>query len=157
MPFHHAVTSICMPSGGPSSKWRCKECGQRYGHNPAECDVCGHTIFQPLDIDDVEDFDGGEATTDLDTDVSELVDRANPDQTASTAGAGDTDDDEQTTTQDEQNSDDSESGLFRRLVPWLWPHPIRRTCPALPVCLTPDASSWLWPSSVSCSPRAAAS
>lgn len=108
-----------MPSGGPSTTWRCKECGQRYGHNPAECDVCGHTIFRPLAVDDVEDFDGGETTTDLGADVSELADRANPDQTASTASAGDADDDQQHNTSDEQDSDDPESRVLSRLVPWL--------------------------------------
>jgi hypothetical protein len=68
---------------------------------------------------DVEDFDGGEATTDLGADVSGLVDRASPDQTASTASPDDQVDDEQTTTRDEQDSDDPQDGLLSRLVPWL--------------------------------------
>lgn len=83
-----------MPNDNLSTRWRCKECGQRYGHNPAECDVCGHTIFRPLDGDDVKDFDSGETKTNLGADVSELIDRANPDQTSSTASTGDADDDE---------------------------------------------------------------
>lgn len=63
--------------GDPSytSKWRCKECGQLYGHNPSECDVCGYTLFRPLPADGAkETFEHGEQTTELGADISELVD-----------------------------------------------------------------------------------
>lgn len=59
-----------------TSKWRCKECGQLYGHNPSECDICGHTIFRPLPADGAsESFEGGEESTELGADVSDLLDR----------------------------------------------------------------------------------
>jgi predicted nucleic acid-binding Zn-ribbon protein len=102
--------------GDPSytSKWRCKECGQLYGHNPSECDICGHTVFRALPADGVKDtYQKGEETTELGADISELVDDVSDsnneqDTKPESTAANDVD-----PAEDGDNSDTS--GLFSRL------------------------------------------
>lgn len=60
------------------SKWECEDCGRTYGHNPDECAVCGHTVFDPiLSSEASETFEQGEITTELGADISELANQAN--------------------------------------------------------------------------------
>lgn len=97
--------------GDPSytAKWRCKECRTLYGHNPDECDVCGHTIFRPLPADGATGTpDVGEETTELGDSVSNLVDDLQEDENST-----DVETEEQT---GEDETEDSSS-----LLSWIWP------------------------------------
>ena len=59
------------------AKWKCQSCGRTYGHNPDECAVCEHTVFDPiLSTESDETFEQGEMTTKLGADVSELAKQA---------------------------------------------------------------------------------
>jgi rubredoxin len=97
-----------------TTKWRCKDCGSLYGHNPGECDVCGHTIFRPLPADSVsETFEGGEEKTELGENVSELVnqiDYENPPNENTSAAEEPTD--------EVATEDKSGTSLLSRLWPW---------------------------------------
>jgi predicted nucleic acid-binding Zn-ribbon protein len=101
--------------GDPSytTKWRCKDCGNLYGHNPSECDICGHTLFRPVPADGAsETFSGGEEKTELGDDVSKLVDRID----------NSVDDDEPVNPTDSTprntNDETDEQSLLSRLLPW---------------------------------------
>lgn len=98
------------------TKWRCRECGQKYGHNPSECDICGETVFQLLPADEnLNEFDGGEETTELGADVSELVEDANPSEDIQEAEPERVENKEDSATADE----DTDDGLISSLIPWL--------------------------------------
>lgn len=97
------------------TKWRCRDCGQKYGHNPSECDICGETVFQLLpENHDESEFDGGEETTELGAGVSELVENATPDKA---------DQQEPEPVESEEDTSDSaettDTGLLSSLIPWL--------------------------------------
>lgn len=103
--------------GGPSytSKWQCKECGQLYGHNPSECDVCGHTLFRPLPADGASETSAdGEETTELGAEVSELVMQANPSKHSEKSV-----DDGATRGRENNTKSEATEGFLSRLLPWL--------------------------------------
>lgn len=112
-----------------TSKWRCKDCGQLYGYNPAECEVCGHTLFRPLPADGVTDtFDGGEETTELGADVSELVEETNrpPDLESADSerkeqAESERDSQVSINPEEERQADNGseQSGFLSSLIPWL--------------------------------------
>lgn len=98
------------------TKWRCRDCGQKYGHNPSECDICGETVFQLLPADhNGNEFEGGEETTELGADVSELVEEANPKEDIQQKEAELVENREDSTHPDE----DASGGLLSSLIPWL--------------------------------------
>lgn len=58
-----------------TTKWRCKDCRQLYGHNPTKCDVCDNTTFRPVPADGASDtHEKGTSTTELGADLSDLLD-----------------------------------------------------------------------------------
>jgi len=98
------------------TKWRCRDCGQKYGHNPSECDICGETVFQLLPADDnVNEFEGGEETTELGADVSELVEDASPKEDIQQKEADRVENEGNSTPPDE----DTDGDLLSSLIPWL--------------------------------------
>jgi len=114
--------------GGPSysSKWRCKECGQLYGHNPSECDICSHTLFEPLPADGVgDDFDGGEHITELGADISELTNNTSDTDSVTSSQPSVSEQhakDSEMEQSDEKKSEQQEraSSLIERLRDWVF-------------------------------------
>ena len=99
------------------TKWRCRDCGQKYGHNPSKCDICGETVFQLLPDDhNINEFEGGEETTELGADVSELVQDANPKSEVQQEEETDRVGNEEDSTTMKKDTDES---LLSSLIPWL--------------------------------------
>ena len=75
-------------------------------------------MFQPLPAGhDPDEFDGGEETTELGADVSDLVEDANPTETVQEVDTNDVEDEVGSVKSNNNNTTDQ--GLLSSLIPWL--------------------------------------